>query len=571
MKRKSRRLLALLLATSMTFAMTACGGEATNGENANKDVEVAADYFNKEGYPICDEPITITMGGYAKTEDWDNTYAAQYWKNNLGIITDSTPINSKETLKTQYALMIAENKLPDVMIGIDEDTVGKAQVNIDGGAGYWLDFTEYLEYMPNLVAFWEKYPQMKAYDCTEDGACYSLNRITPGVYANVGGQIYYDRKAVEAVYPDPIETIDDFYDALVAVQEAYPDRKPFSISYNNMNSLRADVIIQNAFGLESRAREYMLYEDENGEVVLGDTTENYRAYLDFMRKLYDEKLLDNDCFVTSQDEYSASQKNGDYVFWGGNALVGAKFSNNFADYGAIGALKSDWNEEGTFVLASGIAQGARVCVSADTKYPEAICRLIDFWFTEEGCTMNRNGVEGVHWDYVCTNDYGVETRKFDDRFAAYKEAHPDEEYENSSVWQQQHIYIYMQTYFEGAPNFADEFDDATLEEILEIGKTNPEKVTGLMAPALAVLAARKAGKLVNEPLPQRYTNAETKEVATLKADISNYISTFKADAIRGVKDTLNDADWNEYISTLERMGLERLMEIETAAFRRAGN
>ena len=563
--RKSSKFMAVLLAAGMILSMVACGKEpVTSTETKVQETEqtvasVATEpeedlYYNKEGYPICDEPITITMSGASNTTDWDNTAMHKYFEEKLGIKTDSTELQ-KDALKTQYALMIAERSMPDVMV--KSEAISKEQVNMDGEAGYWLDLSQYLDLMPNLVAFWEKYPELKAYHTTDTGAIYSINRVNASESANVSGMIYYNKALVEAVYPDPIETVDDFYDALVAVQKAYPDKIPFSLAFNSQNSSRGDVILRTAFGIESRDLDYSLYKDDSNEVVLGETTDGYRAYLNFMNKLYEEKLLDNDCYVYTEKEYRANINEGDYVFWADSSLS-VNNSTVSTDYEMIPALTSEYQDELTFLLAHGLSPGSRIFVSADTKYPEAICRLLDFLFTDEGIMLTQFGIEGEHYELV-TDKYGykhIDTAKFADTV----------NYSSAGNWTQLAVVNYQAMCMWWGADGA-WYDELTIEDakkMVEDTEITPSYKSNAML-KIEMDAVKDVRKIA---VPLNYTNEEATNRSTLYADISNYIKSNKASVITGSVDFNDDKVWSSYLDTLNKMGLEDLMKIEKAAWAR---
>lgn len=566
--RKSSKFMAVLLAAGMILSVVACGNEqVVSSETKTQETEQTVAsvttepeedlYYNKEGYPICDEPITITMSGASNTTDWDNTAMHKYFEEKLGIKTESTELQ-KDALKTQYALMIAERSMPDLMV--KSEAISKEQVNMDGEAGYWLDLSQYLDLMPNLVAFWEEHPELKAYHTTDTGAIYSINRMNASSNANITGMIYYNKELVEAVYSDPIETVDDFYEALVAVQKAYPDKIPFSLAFNSQNSSRGDIIIRTAFGIESREYDYSLYKDDNGEVVLGETTDGYRAYLNFMNKLYEEKLLDNDCYIYTEKEYRAKINTGDFIFWADSGLTvtNSEVSTDPRDYVLLPALTSEYQDKSTFLLAHGLSPGSRIFVSADTKYPEAICRLLDFLFTEEGWMLTQAGIEGEHYEWV-EDKYGnksMSTDKFVDLV----------NYPNVGTWKQQAVVNYqaMCMYWDIGSTWIDELSVENAKLMVE----DPEIDDVNKPTAMAKIALDSVEDVRNIAVPLNYTEDETKTRSTMHTDILNYIKSNKASVITGGVDFNDDKVWNSYLETLNNMGLESLMKIEKDAWAR---
>lgn len=564
MRKTSSKIMAAILAATMTFSLAACGeqnvvsSETKTQETQQTVASTEAEeklYYNKTGYPICDEPITITMSGASNTLDWDNTAMHKYFEEKLGIKTESTELQ-KDALATQYALMIAERSMPDLMV--KSEAISKEQVNMDGEAGYWLDLSQYLDLMPNMVAFWEKYPDLKAYHTTDTGAIYSINRIVIPEGSNITGMIYYHKDLVDPVYPDPIETVDDFYEALVAVQKAYPDKIPFSIAFNSANSCRGDAIIRTAFGIESRDVNYSIYKDDvTDEVVLGETTDGYRAYLNFMNKLYEEKLLDNECFIYTEKEYRAKVDAGDVIFYAdsGTRTAQSAINNNAIDYGRIPAMTSEYQDKSTFMFDSGIHTGARVFVSADTKYPEAICRLLDFMFTEEGWNLTGWGVEGEHWEYV-TDKYGNKMYN-SERFADLKN------YATEIEWRNQAVVNYQAMCMNWGTNelWTDNLTLDMAEQMVADGDVN-------MGTALRTIAMAAVEDKKKVHIPLSYTSEETETRATMHTDILNYVKSNKANVISGSVDFNDDKVWNDYLDTLNKMGLEKLMKIEKDAYAR---
>ena len=564
--RKSSKLLAVLLAAGMTLSMVACGDQdVVNTESASKETQettasVATEteeklYYNKEGYPICDEPITITVGGrQGTTTDWQNTEMVKYIEEKLGIKLQCEPV-ANDAFDTQYALMLSTNTMPDMII---QASVDKGQINIDGEAGYWLDLSQYLDIMPNFKAMLEKYPEWAAYQYAEDGAIYGLNRINPSKTNNANGQIYYNKALVEAVYPDPIETIDDFYEALKAVKAAYPDKIPFSVTFDAAPAYRADIILRNSFGIHFNDNSYMLVADDNGDVMLGDITDNNREYLKWLNKLYDEGLLDENGFIYTSDEYTAKMDAGDFVFWAGTALNygTSTVSNNPADFGFIAALSSDMEPETTYIYGNGITTRARIFVSAETKYPEAICRLIDYLCTEEGAYLSNVGVEGVHFDLV---DDGYGNMKVDGSKYADLTNYPSE-YE----WVQKKVIISqgMALLYNYHKMYLDNADAATVEKMAKSEDPN------VAFEALRMMAINKVDNKLTAPAPLTYTAEETEERATMVTDLTNYLKTSKVSFIRGEIDVNDDKAWEEYVSKANEMGWNRLKDIEQAAWDR---
>lgn len=575
MKKRSSRLLAALLAAGMTFSMVACGSTnepASSSESASK-VETSEStastesstvveeklYYNETGYPICDEPITITVSGkQGTTKDWENTLFVKTVEEKLGIKMDCNPI-ADDAFTTQYALMLSTNEIPDLIItgNMDGD---KSQVNLDGEAGYWLDFSQYLDIMPNFVAMMEKYPEWAAYLKTETGAIYGLSSVSPGIVTNSPGQIYFHPEVVEAAGVDVenINTIDDFYNALVAVKAKYPDKIPLSITFDKMPAYNADIILRTAFGINYHDNSYMLVADDAGKVSLADISDNNREYLKWLNKLYDEGLLDPNGTIYTSSEYRAMEDNNDFIFFADTSMrrvQNVKY-NDQTGFACITALSSEYtNGEKNYVVRNGVSSGAWIYASADTEYPEAICRLVDYLCTEEGQYLAVWGIEGETYEFV-DDGYGNKILS-QDKFADLKK------YENKTEWWQQEVAIYQ-----GFPllwNFTDTYLDDADVATLEKMAADPACSTGWRA---KVSLSLKDNNLITQPAPLIYTSEETAERSAIYTDLITYLKTAKVSFVTGEFDANDDKAWENHVNTVKGMGYDRLMEIEQAAWDR---
>ena len=160
--------MAFLLATGMVAGF---GGSTNIVVRAEENGDVTV---NESGYPITSKEITITVSGPKPSglDDWTQLADIEEYAKRLGIRLDC---NFYETdWETQLTLMVAGDELPDLLTGC---SMNIGDVNEWGGEGYFLDLSQYLDEMPNLQAYFEKYPEMKAFCSTSDGHIYGLPRL----------------------------------------------------------------------------------------------------------------------------------------------------------------------------------------------------------------------------------------------------------------------------------------------------------------------------------------------------------------------------------------------------------
>ena len=56
-------------------------------------------------------------------------------------------------------------------------------------------------------------------------------------------------------------------------------------------------MLLNAFGIYTSANDMLWTLDENGRLTMGETTENYKMYLKYMHKLYEDGCIDPESFI----------------------------------------------------------------------------------------------------------------------------------------------------------------------------------------------------------------------------------------------------------------------------------
>ena len=575
MRKQGSKILAALLVASMTLSMAACGQDEVNSKVTESESKVAEStesatepvqedlYYNKEGLRICDDKITITVTGRASsnTPDWSKTAMIQYIEDEMGIAMDITT-HASDVWKTQLALMQAEDNMPDLTVNGSWD---KAQSNQAGMDGYLLDLSQYLDIMPNFAAYLEANPDYKAYNTAPNGAIYGLAGVSETRSSKNYGGIYVSLADMEkyGFTAEDISTTEGFYNVLKKIKETDPDRIPLCCTVDSSVAKAANHVLKAAFGVYVMADNYMLGFDENGKALCYETTDNYKAYINYMNRLYEEKLLDNDCFIMTKDELKTKIKAGTPVFFSSAdalmATLGAKDNTIVRDYYNLIAMKSDLVDEATVMYSSLVSNGTELWVSADTEYPEAICRLIDYcFFTYEGYLLTSFGVEGV--SYVLEDDgFGNMVPNDSALFDAEKSG-----YENKSKWKWgANVVSGFATTFKRHPR--DKFiETCSIEELDNV--INGDVLSYISYAHNEKAVREQSDRCVFVSPGLVYLDTEKDKQASLMTDIQTYVKTMKPQFIRGEVDI--DAEWNNYVAKINSIGLEELLSIEQAAYDR---
>lgn len=579
-----KKLVSLLLTAAMVVSVCACGNKpASTTETQNKESSVIKEteasapveektYFNATGRRICDETITITMTGrQGATKDWQNVFQIQEIEKQFGIHIECQPV-ANDAWQTQRTLMFADDTLPDLIVN---SQLSINDANKYGAEGYLLPINEYLEYMPNLSAMMEKYPDFAKAMTAPDGNIYGLPGLTN--VENTAGRLnrfYINTTWLERVGKEVPETLDELYDVLVAFkeQDANGNGDPndeIPLLYNNEMYFYAQEALLGVFGIYSKEYEFILQEDEQGKLYLANMSDAYKEYLTYMNKLYNEELIDKECFLlTSEDVESKASEDKYGVMGVAGSPSTASGHDSVYDYEwvSIAALTLNKGDAKKIADKCAVSRTVGQVISANTEYPEAICRLLDYFYTDEGTLSSTQGFEGSGISFV-ELPFAPGTKVANLNYNA-----ADGKYKNSGEFRQQAsviqgAFITLTDTWAKPEGFVMGCDDATFDMLLDM---EPEELSSYNIGGWLLRNAeiiRKGGlEWVDAIPPILWNEDESIEASTLLTDIQNYLMTTKAQFITGEVDV--EAGWDNYIKTLKTMGVERLMELHNTAYAR---
>lgn len=513
--------------------------------------------MNAEGYPICDEVITIAVAGQnAGTPDWNDTNMVAEVEKRLGIRMECTSYEA-DIWSTQLTLMIASDDLPDLIVN---PGLSLNDVATYGAQGYFLDMSEYIEeYAPNIQAVMEQYPMYRTYVTSADGGIYALCRVSENIIALVPrtwlNKTWMDNLGLK--YPT---TVEELRDVLLAFKEqdangnGDPDDE-IPLSNNEEYTLSPFLT---AFGFNTRTTTYLLQADEEGKVYIGETTDAYKAYLNYMHSLWEDGLMDVDFFVQDSATFNAKAAEDKVGMYGAAAPFVAASKDISYDSGFywIGALTSEYRDTPTIVQNPAVSRGVKAVVNAQTEYPAEIVRLLDYYFTEEGKMAGAYGYEGIDWDLEPLGVVGLEEYQV----AAQREV---EGYSSAEE------YRYTKALINEVFKFITPIANTQYAAMLNANEEQLEAMLPEYGWAVQFMrqGMNREGVEMVEPFPALlYTEEEDAERAQLYTDITLYISNMHAQFITGQVDI--EEGWDAFQEQMEAMGLSRLLEIEQAAYDR---
>ena len=172
---------------------------------------VSAQEVNPEGFPIVDEPITMTMiaPGTGMSE-WKDMPTLQYYSELTNINFDYTtpPLSD---FSTRFNLTFASGDLPDVIYAPGNNVLTPAMEVDYGNQGLLLPLNDLIaEHAPNLSAILEERPDIVQSITTTDGNIYTLPHIGMGDSSTwIRGPIWINGEWMETFCIEEVPTTTD--------------------------------------------------------------------------------------------------------------------------------------------------------------------------------------------------------------------------------------------------------------------------------------------------------------------------------------------------------------------------
>lgn len=543
--KKLNKILALLLALVMVLSLAACGGgeaETTAPKGGETDPVVTegtepveeVSKLNKDIYPLdCDTVFTMVTA----RENPEDIYTFGLWEEVTGLEFDYITMQAE-----QLKMALAGGDIPDAIIYLNASYVTKEMAYEYGSAGKFINFMDYLEYMPNFAAAIEKYPQLLLPVQNEDGSVYTLPRIISTATGHTPVMFFRTDMMTAAGWENPPATTAEFIQYIKDVQAVLGADNDSFIAMNGHGKgvMAWDSGIMPKFFFPSfgELMETGLSVGSDGNVVLGAATEQFKHYLEFVHEIYTSGAFNTDVYTEDGTNTRANASNNNVaVSTYMSYLTADNFESGEIEMILLPPLTSEYYSEQHW-LPNSMYQYNVNMVSAECENIEALCRYFDAFYATEENPLNE---EGTIWGVsMWLGEHGVDF-EIDKENNSYTIL-PHEGYDSPSAWQNNEVVgsigIFEFNYLDGSVR----------------GKYTVEN---LMPHAVEDYLYLSAINLTEDEMMD-YTDYWT--------DITNYIAEMSAKFIVGEEDI--DAKWDEYMSTLESMGLQNVLDIYQGALDR---
>lgn len=526
--------------TSEAPAAQAPAEDSTAAAEAGVDQEVidAAAQAAEAGVvevplPISEEPLTYTMWmtipffivNYVDTMSKDITVLNEIQQRS-NIFFDITEING-ETETEKFNLMIAANEYCDIINGMDNYSTGLSGAVDDEVAIDLYDLVR--EYAPNYWYHISQYSECLTSLITDEGYMPTLAILYKDAGAESRGLLirkdWLDQLGMEVP-----QTIDQMHDALVGFKD-------------NFGAEGVANYEEFGFGFDTSTGGGFMVND--GKIVSGYYDQNYYDYLAMMAQWYQEGIINKDYYYLGEQDYDGLFSDGSIGLISGQAdkivTISAMSSDENITLWPLGRLKKNVDDEIHYGSEpSVIKDKASWAISTECGDPVPLMKLVNFMFTDAGELLFNYGIEGQAY----TLDENGEPQWTDLMIN-----NPDG-------------LAYFFTSYLYATNNAAEYIPA----LMDTSKNNYAYTDAQWA-AYDLFKEVGADLSYNVPAGVKLNADETAEAATIQTDIETLVDETVSAWVMGTA-VMDDAAIATFQSELERLGIDRLIEIQQGAYER---
>lgn len=390
---------ALSTALISAFLLAGCGSNSEKGAETANTGGSSETTVNASGFPLTKDPITLKM--FTRTAPVNGPFKdmpvfQDYEKmSNVHVEFTEAPTDGFQEKKN---LLFASNELPDAFY---RSGITQLEATRYGAASQLIPLEELIDqYAPNLKGLMEKYPEIRSGITTPEGHIYAIPGIVTLDAARTDKK-WINQAWLKKLNLDIPETTDDLYNVLVAFRDKDPngngkkDELPMTARPPIPGQgLPIVNMMSGSFGLDQQLGYNINLVNDKVEIWMGN--DRNKEMLQYLNKLYKEKLLDPDMFSQKEADYLAKQSSGN------TGLFFDQTNNVFREiqdqYTGIAPFKGPHGDQMQSQGAPIARDFGAFAITSANKNPELTMRWIDYFYSDEGSTMLRFGREGENYE-----------------------------------------------------------------------------------------------------------------------------------------------------------------------------
>lgn len=374
------KILSLLVLVVLTVSVTSCNKVA-----------------DKDNSQIASEAPTIEY-----MLPWDpglpignDLWVIQEWGKKVGVKFN---INSppRDVFREKFATVVASGNIPDM---VNFFRASENRYDLIYGSKLFASVSEYLDKgkLPNMQIMFDKFPQAKIpMTRKEDGKMYGFVQFLPDVAVSDAIFVRNDILKKEGMDSDNIKTLDDFKNAMLALQKHSKDGYITS-TRNGYGALEARV--GTLFGVQRGVMYDIRTTEGTKKYVYGALQPNYKKVVEFIKWMYEKKLLHPNFITMNEQELYAGFGDGKFTMSFDANGFGERLNPNSSKDREIKVILPPTIDGKKYLqpLGQNFSVGYRwpVVISNKSKYVAEAMKAMDFAYSDEGVEMFMLGKEGM--------------------------------------------------------------------------------------------------------------------------------------------------------------------------------
>ena len=514
--------------------------------------------------------LKVALTTSAMVTDYEDNYFTNYLEDKLGIEIQfyMLPVDAADT-RTKIALMATGGEdLPDVFVV--DNHLSAEMILAYGQAGLFMPIEEYVndpEKMPNFNAIPD---EDRAIMCTAqtqaDGHMYSLSAYEPETWNFTPFRMYINKAWLDVVGKEVPTTTEELKDVLIAFRDGDPNgngQKDEIGVYGQASggygeNVTAALINSFVYWNNNQLNAGLALDESDYKTVYAPyTSDAFRDALRYLHDLYAEGLLSASTFTDDNTTFKAvlNQETPIVGFTSAGSLSNwpaAATNPNFLQMQLIAPLTGPNGVNYTPFIEQWPGQEMMICAS--TEKLDLCLKFADEFYSFDTSAIERLGIEGVDW----TRDPAM--------MEGHSNAYVDVGLSDgvkililTNFWaeNQNHTWRNHGPRYMSLANFLTIFDFSN-------GKYfDNEDPTQLNGKCYEMYYFNKPEKLLP---PLKYTQEDTDMLTDALTTIPDFVKQAIAEFTTGTRDI--ETGWDQYLSELDSMGLQQLIQIAQATYDR---
>lgn len=465
---------------------------------------------------------------------------------------------NQDAAKEKRSLSLASGDYPDAYLLVTwVDNISKVEAQKYGKEGVFLPLNDLIkEHAPNIQAGMEKVSYLEQGITAPDGNIYGLPLLGECYHCSRYGKMWVNTDWLENLNLEMPTTTEEYRNMLEAFKNNDPNGngKKDEIPLSGESTMVGGNPIQFLMGafIPNNGKDYINVND--GKLSLGAMQPEWKDGLKYVQSLYKDGLIDSGTFTQNAEALKQlGTPNGEAIlgaFPSSHLGIGVDINSEHSKkYDVVPPLKgpngaqftsTDYGNVNNFAFA--------ITNKAEGKKAEALMKLADYLYSEEGTLAMTYGKEGIHWKQGGPEDIDLNGNQAKYAIIPH-DPNMKEEDKVHYGWGERGPILQTRA-------FRDSIGTATDEWSLEGYERRLYNAT----------------KKYDGFEPKEQFNAvaawvdpkEADELGLLQVNINKYIEENMVQFATGSKDI--EKDWDKYIDGFKNLQVDRYLEIYQKAY-----